>query len=87
MYLNMELEITYVSDSIQALAGYSVDEYMALPTLDAVVEQSQEAAIKKMFADYLALEASGKPFMRYRIYLPASIAQGWSRPGRCCFYR
>jgi signal transduction histidine kinase len=61
--LNMELEITYVSDSIQALSGCSVDEYMALPTLDAVAEKSQEAATKKMFADYLALEARGKPFM------------------------
>jgi len=60
--LSMELERTYVSDSVQALVGYTADEYMALPFLDGLVEQSHPDVIK-MYTDHLELEASGKPFM------------------------
>jgi len=59
---NMDLEMTYVSESVQAYLGYSVAEMLALPPLAMVDKPSQEAATK-MLMDYLVLEAEGKPFM------------------------
>tara|TARA_R110002072_G_scaffold1780_10_gene14800 strand:- start:21797 stop:24046 length:2250 start_codon:yes stop_codon:yes gene_type:complete len=60
--MDMNMVMTYVSESIQAYLGYTVEEMLALPTLAAVGEQSQEDAMK-MFADYLARESTGDPFM------------------------
>lgn len=60
--MGMELTTVYVSESAQIFLGYTAEELLALPTFTTIAEQSQ-AAIANMFTDYMALEASGKPFM------------------------
>lgn len=60
--MSMELNLIYVSESVRTLLGYTVDEYIALPSLNAVAEQSQEAVLN-MFTKQLTLEANGKPAM------------------------
>ncbi len=57
---DMDLRVTYVSPSITSLRGYTVEEVMAQTPQENMTPASAELATK-VFAEELALEASGAP--------------------------
>jgi PAS domain S-box-containing protein len=57
--LNLDLNLTYVSPSVQKLRGYSAEETIS-QSLEQIFTPASVQKINKIFADQMSLEASGK---------------------------